>query len=138
MYARDNTLFHNYNFSVKETVSVKIKWPSMQRWQCQTHNGTCLTFLWSIMWKILSFFKIWKCFILIISLNYCFPVVKLRKYRREVTIKIMDICFILDQSKLLITEIMRTWPFNEISIISKQAALQDKLNIWQTNKSIST
>jgi len=50
----------------------------------------------------------------------------------------MDICFILDQSKLLITEIMRTWPFNEISIISKQAALQDKLNIWQTNKSIST
>ena len=41
----------------------------------------------------------------------------------------MEICFILDQNKLLITEIMRTWPFNEISMSSKQTALQDELNI---------
>ena len=52
--------------------------------QCQIHNITLETFIWSIMRMILSFFKVWKCLILIILLS--FPVVELRKYRREARI----------------------------------------------------
>ena len=44
----------------------------MQR--CSIHNGTLIIFIWSIMWKILSFFLLEKCLILINS--SCFPAIK--------------------------------------------------------------
>ena len=37
---------------------------SMQRWQYPIDNGTLEPLIWSILWKILSFFQVW--FILII------------------------------------------------------------------------
>ena len=38
----------------------------MPKWQCLIHKGTHETFIWSIMWKILSFLGVWKCLFLII------------------------------------------------------------------------
>ena len=37
-----------------------FKWPSMQRIQCPIHNGTLETVIWAIIWKISSFFWVYK------------------------------------------------------------------------------
>ena len=43
-------------FKAERDCKRNIRKPSMQRWQCPIHIGTLETFIWLIMWKILSFF----------------------------------------------------------------------------------
>ena len=43
---------------LKGTVSVISSDPPKQSWQCPNHNCILETFIWSIIWKILSFFEV--------------------------------------------------------------------------------
>ena len=46
---------------IKETVSVISVTFHAQRCLCPIHNDTLETFIWSIMWEIMSFFLVQKC-----------------------------------------------------------------------------
>ena len=68
-------IWNNVYNSFKGSVSV-ISSYLPRRWQCPIHNGTLETFIWYIIWEILSFFKIWKCLFVIIPIY--FPAVEMR------------------------------------------------------------